>query len=158
MSKPAAKRLLDIIKKKRLKNKFIKFLPVGKSGTIKKALSGGAGGSESLHVAGHTFILTFKDKPYMGMANGYGVKKLNILIQAKFVCQERLISLELEYEFCFNLYSTKIFSCYPLSFSFSSHKIGKLLRYSLIFFCECIVRSWNLFCHSHNKTVQGVPK
>ena len=57
MSKPAAKRLLDIIKKKRLKNKFIKFLPVGKSGTIKKALSGGAGGSESLHVAGHTLIL-----------------------------------------------------------------------------------------------------
>merc|ERR1719342_59547 len=52
MSKPAAKRLLDIIKKKRLKNKFIKFLPVGKSGTIKKALSGGAGGGENLHTSG----------------------------------------------------------------------------------------------------------
>ena len=36
MSKPAAKRLLDIIKKRRLKSKFIKFLPtVGKAGTIR---------------------------------------------------------------------------------------------------------------------------
>lgn len=37
MSKPAAKRLLDIIKKRRLKSKFTKFLPtVGKFGTLKK--------------------------------------------------------------------------------------------------------------------------
>ena len=32
MSKPAAKRLLDIIKRKRLKSKFTKLLPVGKFG------------------------------------------------------------------------------------------------------------------------------
>ena len=37
MSKPAAKRLLDIIKRKRLKNKLTKFLPtVGKFGTLKR--------------------------------------------------------------------------------------------------------------------------
>ena len=41
MSKPAAKRLLDIIKRKRLKNKFTKFLPVGKFGAIKKAATTG---------------------------------------------------------------------------------------------------------------------
>jgi len=40
MSKPAAKRLLDIIKRRRLKNKFTKFLPsVGKFGTLKKSSS-----------------------------------------------------------------------------------------------------------------------
>merc|ERR1719318_49089 len=49
MSKPAAKRLLDIIKRRRLKNKFTKFLPtVGKFGTLKKSssntTSGGGGG------------------------------------------------------------------------------------------------------------------
>ena len=51
MSKPAAKRLLDIIKKRRLKSKFIKFLPtVGKAGGTIKKLSGGAGGvSDSLY-------------------------------------------------------------------------------------------------------------
>ena len=37
MSKPAAKRLLDIIKRRRLKSKLTKFLPtVGKFGTIKR--------------------------------------------------------------------------------------------------------------------------
>ena len=37
MSKPAAKRLLDIIKRRRLKNKLTKFLPtVGKFGTLKR--------------------------------------------------------------------------------------------------------------------------
>jgi len=48
MSKPAAKRLLDIIKRRRLKNKFTKFLPtVVKFGTLKKSTSnaGGGGGS-----------------------------------------------------------------------------------------------------------------
>ena len=39
MSKPAAKRLLDLIKRKRLKNKFTKLLPVGKfGGNVKKAV------------------------------------------------------------------------------------------------------------------------
>ena len=40
MSKPAAKRLLDLIKRKRLKSKFTKLLPVGKfgSGGFKKAV------------------------------------------------------------------------------------------------------------------------
>ena len=37
MSKPAAKRLLDIIKRRRLKSKLTKFLPtVGKFGTLKR--------------------------------------------------------------------------------------------------------------------------
>ena len=37
MSKPAVKRLLDIIKRRRLKSKLTKFLPtVGKFGTIKR--------------------------------------------------------------------------------------------------------------------------
>lgn len=39
MSKPAAKRLLDIIKRKRLKSKLTKFLPGGRFGTIKKSPS-----------------------------------------------------------------------------------------------------------------------
>ena len=39
MSKPAAKRLLDLIKRKRLKNKLTKFLPVGRFGTAKKLTS-----------------------------------------------------------------------------------------------------------------------
>merc|ERR1740128_66792 len=44
MSKPAAKRLLDLIKKKRLKNKLTRFLPVGRFTTIKKSASSGGGG------------------------------------------------------------------------------------------------------------------
>ena len=44
MSKPAAKRLLDILKKRRLKSKFIKLLPsVGKTGTLKKLTNIGGG-------------------------------------------------------------------------------------------------------------------
>lgn len=44
MSKPAAKRLLDILKKRRLKSKFIKLLPsVGKTGTLKKLTNIGRG-------------------------------------------------------------------------------------------------------------------
>ena len=40
MSKPAAKRLLDIIKRRRLKSKLTKFLPtVGKFGTIKRCVA-----------------------------------------------------------------------------------------------------------------------
>merc|ERR1719167_1272807 len=43
MSKPAAKRLLDIIKRRRLKSKLTKFLPtVGKFGTIKRSATSGA--------------------------------------------------------------------------------------------------------------------
>ena len=42
MSKPAAKRLLDLIKRKRLKNKLTKFLPVGRFGTAKKLTSASA--------------------------------------------------------------------------------------------------------------------
>merc|ERR1719370_1326788 len=43
MSKPAAKRLLDIIKRRRLKSKLTKFLPtVGKFGTIKRSATNGA--------------------------------------------------------------------------------------------------------------------
>merc|ERR1719186_2201057 len=45
MSKPAAKRLLDLIKRKRLKSKFTKFLPVGKfGGGVKKDASVTASG------------------------------------------------------------------------------------------------------------------
>merc|ERR1719357_1019201 len=52
MSKPAAKRLLDIIKKRRLKNKFTKFLPsVGKFGTMKKSTSGSASSVGSSEVS-----------------------------------------------------------------------------------------------------------
>ena len=44
MSKPAAKRLLDIIKRRRLKSKLIKFLPtVGRFGTLKKSATAGEG-------------------------------------------------------------------------------------------------------------------
>jgi len=39
MSKPAAKRILDLVKRKRLKSKFTKFLPVGKfGGGVKKSV------------------------------------------------------------------------------------------------------------------------
>ena len=39
MSKPAAKRILDLVKRKRLKSKFTKFLPVGKFGVgVKKSV------------------------------------------------------------------------------------------------------------------------
>ena len=54
MSKPAAKRLLDIIRRKRFKSKFIKLLP--KSGTLKKITNAGGhsepGGGQSVRVAG----------------------------------------------------------------------------------------------------------
>merc|ERR1719509_278252 len=44
MSKPAAKRLLDIITRRRLKSKLIKFLPtVGRFGTLKKSATAGEG-------------------------------------------------------------------------------------------------------------------
>merc|ERR1719220_3366616 len=51
MSKPAGKRLLDIIKRRRLKSKLTKFLPtVGKFGTIKRsATSGAESSSGGLH-------------------------------------------------------------------------------------------------------------
>ena len=48
MSKPAAKRLLDIIKRKRLKSKFTKLLPVGKFGAgggYKKAVGAASASS-----------------------------------------------------------------------------------------------------------------
>ena len=49
MSKPAAKRLLDIIKRRRLKSKLTKFLPsVSKSSTLKKSFSSKTG-SEASH-------------------------------------------------------------------------------------------------------------
>ena len=64
MSKPAAKRLLDIIKRKRLKNKIIKFLPnVGKSGTLKK-ISSDHGSVTSAAAADHlslTCLIQDKD-------------------------------------------------------------------------------------------------
>ena len=51
MSKPAAKRLLDIIKRKRFKSKFIKLLP--KSGTLKKITNVGGGGGGQSELGGH---------------------------------------------------------------------------------------------------------
>ena len=53
MSKPAAKRLLDIIRRKRFKSKFIKLLP--KSGTLRKITNAGGHsepGGQSVRVAG----------------------------------------------------------------------------------------------------------
>merc|ERR1719430_2821748 len=53
MSKPAAKRLLDIIKRRRLKSKFTKFLPaVGKFGTLKKSQSSNNSDSAGVHGGG----------------------------------------------------------------------------------------------------------
>jgi activated CDC42 kinase 1 len=47
MSKPAAKRLLDLVKRRRLRSRITRFLPVGRFSSIKKSASSGAalGGS-----------------------------------------------------------------------------------------------------------------
>ena len=42
MSKPAAKRLLDLVKRRRLRSRITRFLPVGRFGSIKKSASSGA--------------------------------------------------------------------------------------------------------------------
>merc|ERR1719457_43489 len=63
MSKPAAKRLLDIIKRKRLKSKFTKLLPVGKFGAgggYKKAV-GAASASSFVPDLALTCLIQDKD-------------------------------------------------------------------------------------------------
>lgn len=66
MSKPAAKRLLDIIKKKRLKSRFTKFLPAGRFNTIKKSASTGAGLAGSLLSDPHALTCLIQVVYYIG--------------------------------------------------------------------------------------------
>jgi activated CDC42 kinase 1 len=42
MSKPAAKRLLDLVKRRRLRSRITRFIPMGRLGSIKKSASTGA--------------------------------------------------------------------------------------------------------------------
>ena len=67
MSKPAAKRLMDVIKRRRLKSKITKFLPVGRLGTIKKSSSSTG---QSLYTTGN-------------QSQAVGVGALTCLIQVR---------------------------------------------------------------------------
>ena len=60
MSKPAAKRLLDLVKRRRLRSRITRFLPVGRLGSIKKSASTGAalGGGSPLSFGSDAHGLT----------------------------------------------------------------------------------------------------
>ncbi len=57
MSKPAAKRLLDVVKRRRLRSRITRFLPGGRFGSIKKSASSGSGLSFGSEAHGLTCLI-----------------------------------------------------------------------------------------------------